>query len=73
MPVLRHREKKPAGGAAELAEHFGWVQAAVPRFPCVAANRRRARQRAPRLRGGHPWGAHIQAHPPHPPALTPLP
>lgn len=25
MPVLRHTEKKPAGGPEDLEKHFGWV------------------------------------------------
>jgi phosphatidylglycerophosphatase GEP4 len=24
IPVLRHRDKKPAGGCAELEQLFGW-------------------------------------------------
>lgn len=25
IPVLRHREKKPAGGSEDMERHFGWV------------------------------------------------
>lgn len=25
VPVLRHTEKKPAGGPEDLEKHFGWV------------------------------------------------
>lgn len=24
IPVLRHREKKPAGGSEDMEQHFGW-------------------------------------------------
>lgn len=30
IPVLRHREKKPAGGSEDMEAHFGWVDGLQP-------------------------------------------
>ena len=35
IPVLRHSEKKPGGGAAALEQHFGCVAKPYGRGPCL--------------------------------------